>query len=296
MPHADAGCAPVLDFPFEGLRPLVHLGNRSQVRLLCPDKFVGHAPQKTLDDRVLPRQEVIDVVGPVQVLKVLRPLLGDLEDRDLIQQRTSDRGYELSTFGEVVHRDLVRLQGTIKAGQAYPELISRLPTDWFDFDLRCLANGEHVHGKSEDPLAAARVIANAIKGGSSCESLVGTFTSLPMYGYEQAIRNGNEPEVQVVFDSNVTETMVEDSSLRTKWREIQSQIDSTVYFSLDERVPCTVDLIDGETVFFTVDRDQETGFDIISCSHPDVVAWADQVIGEYRDHAVPLAERTIDVD
>ena len=247
-----------------------------------------------LADGVSSRAELRDQLDATRV--TLSRILGDLEDRDLIQQRTSDRGYELSTFGEVVHRDLVRLQGTIKAGQAYPELISRLPTDWFDFDLRCLANGEHVHGKSEDPLAAARVIANAIKGGSSCESLVGTFTSLPMYGYEQAIRNGNEPEVQVVFDSNVTETMVEDSSLRTKWREIQSQIDSTVYFSLDERVPCTVDLIDGETVFFTVDRDQETGFDIISCSHPDVVAWADQVIGEYRDHAVPLAERTIDVD
>lgn len=247
-----------------------------------------------LADGVSSRTELRDQLDATRV--TLSRILGDLEDRDLIQRRTSDKGYELSTFGEAVHRDLVRLQGTIKAGQAYPELISRLPTDWFDFDLRCLANGEHVHGKSEDPLAAARVIANAIKGGSSCESLVGTFTSLPMYGYEQAIRNGNEPEVQVVFDSNVTETMVEDSSLRTKWQEIQSQIDSTVYFSLDERVPCTVDLIDGETVFFTVDRDQETGFDIISCSHPDVVAWADRVIGEWRDHAVPLAERTFNVD
>ncbi|PHQ37894.1 transcriptional regulator [Halorubrum persicum] len=240
------------------------------------------------------REELRDQLDATRV--TLSRILGDLEDRDLIQRRTSDRGYELSSFGEAVHRDLVRLQGTITAGQTYPKLISRLPTDWFDFDLRCLANGEHVHRKSEDPLAAARVIANAIRGGSSCESLVGTFTSLPMYGYEQAIQNGTEPEVRVVFDSNVTETMVEDSSLRAKWREIQSQIDSTVYFSLDERVPCTVDLIDGETVFFTVDRDQETGFDIISCSHPDVVAWADRVIGEHRDRAVPLVERTNDVD
>jgi len=246
-----------------------------------------------LADGASSREELRDQLDATRV--TLSRILGDLEERNLIQRRTSDRGYELSSFGEAVHRDLVRLQGTITAGQTYPELITRLPTDWFDFDLRCLADGKHVHRKSEDPLAVARVIANAIKGGSSCESLVGTFTSLPMYGYEQAIQNGNEPEVRVVFDSSVTETMVEDAPLRATWREIQSQVDSTVYYSIDERVPCTVDLVDGETVFFTVDREQETGFDIISCFHPDVVAWADRVIGEYRDHAVPLVERTSDV-
>jgi predicted transcriptional regulator len=245
-----------------------------------------------LADGASSREELRDKLDATRV--TLSRILGDLEDRELIRRRIGDGEYELSAFGEAVHRDLVRLQGTITVGQTYPRLISRLPTDWFDFDLRCLADGEHVHGNSEDPLAAARVIANAIRGGASCESLVGTFTSLPMYGYEQAIQDGNEPDVQVVFDSNVTETMVGDASLRATWREIQSQVGSTVYHSIDERVPCTVDLVDGDTVFFTVDREQETGFDIISCSHPDVIAWADRVIGEYRDRAVPLAERTSD--
>ena len=246
-----------------------------------------------LADGANSREELRNRLDATRV--TLSRILRDLEDRNLIQQRTSDGGYELSSFGEAVHCDLVRLQRTITAGQTYPKLISRLPTDWFDFDLRCLADGKHVHRKSEDPLAAARVIANAIKGGFSCESLVGTFTTLPMYGYERAIQNGNEPKVRVVFDSNVTETMVEDASLRETWREIQSQVGSTVYYSLDERIPCTIDLVDIETVFFTVDREQETGFDIISCSHPDVVAWADRVIGEYRDRAVPLDERTTEV-
>jgi len=243
-----------------------------------------------LADGASSREALRDQLDATRV--TLSRILGDLEDRELVRRRTPDREYELTAFGEAVHRDLVRLQDTITVGQTYPRLISRLPTDWFDFDLRCLADGEHVHGNSEDPLAAARVIANAIRDGASCESLVGTFTSLPMYGYEQAIQNGSDPEVRVVFDSNVTDTMVEDASLRATWREIQSQAGSTVYFSLDERVPCTVDLVDGETVFFTVDREQETGFDIVSCSHPDVVAWADRVIGEYRARAVPLADRT----
>lgn len=222
----------------------------------------------------------------------LSRILGDLEDRGLVRQRSSDGGYELTTFGQLVHRDFARLLGTVSVGQSYPDLISRLPTEWFDFDLQCLADGERVRGESADPLAAARVVANAIRDGSSCEALVGTFTSLPMYGYEQAIRNGTDPEVQVVFDSNVSDTMLSDPSLRAKWREIEGRTDPTVYYSLDERVPCTIDLIDGDTVYFTVDRERETGFDIISCSHPDVVAWADRVIAEHRDRAVPLDRRT----
>ncbi|WP_237560619.1 helix-turn-helix transcriptional regulator [Halostella litorea] len=240
------------------------------------------------------REELRERMDATRV--TLSRILGDLEDRGLIQRRNSDGEYELSSFGELVHRDFARLLGTVSVGQTYPKLISRLPTDWFDFDPRCLVDGEHVHGKSADPLAAARVVANAIKEGSSCEALVGTFTSLPMYGYEQAIQNGTDSEVRVIFDSSVTETMLEDPSLRTKWQEIESRIGSTVYYSLDERVPCTVDFIDDETVFLTIDREAETGFDIISCSHPDVVAWADRVISEHRNRAVPLNQRTSDAD
>ncbi|WP_262177535.1 helix-turn-helix transcriptional regulator [Haloarcula laminariae] len=226
----------------------------------------------------------------------LSRVLGDLEARGFIQRRNVDGNYELSTFGELVHRDFARLLGTVSVGQSYPDLISRLPTDWFDFDLQCLVDGEQVHGESADPLAGARTVANAIREGSSCASLVGTFTSLPMHAHETDIRVGGDTDVRVVFDSTVTEAMLEDQSLRAKWRGIEDATDSTVYYSLDQRVPCTIDLIDDERVFLTVDREQETGFDIISCSHPDVVAWADRVICEYRDSAVPLNQLSASAD
>ncbi|CDK39077.1 winged helix-turn-helix domain-containing protein [Halorubrum sp. AJ67] len=247
-----------------------------------------------LADDSYSRGELRDRTDATRV--TLSRILSDLEDRGFIQQRNADSEYELSTFGELVHRDLSCLLDTISIGQTYPKLISRLPTDWFDFDPQCLVDGEHVHGNSADPLAAARVIANAVRDGSSCESLVGTFTSLPMHAYKEDVRAGGDTDVRVVFDSGVTETMLEDQSLRAEWQEIESATDSTVYYSLDERVPCTVDLIDDETVFLTIDREQETGFDIISCSHPDVVAWADRVISEHRNRAVPLSRRMLNAD
>lgn len=247
-----------------------------------------------LADGARSREELRERTDATRV--TLGRILSDLEDRGLIQRTNADRGYELTTFGELVHRDFARLLGTVSVGQTYPKLISRLPTNWFDFDLRCLVDSEHIRGKSADPLAAARVVANALKDGSSCEALVGTFTSLPMYAYEQDIREGIDSEAYVVFDSGVTKTMLEDPSLQAKWRDIEAATDSTVYYSLDERLPCTVDLIDGETVFLTIDREQETGFDIISCSHPDVLAWAARVISEHRDRAVPLSQRASDAD
>ncbi|OAQ51304.1 hypothetical protein HTG_17355 [Natrinema mahii] len=257
---------------------------RSEHRLRVLDLLADNARSRA---RLLERMDATRVT--------LGRILGDLEDRRLVRRTNPDRRYELTTFGEFVHRDFTRLLRTVSVGQTYPELVSRLPTDWFEFDLRCLVDSEHVRGKSPDPLAAARVVANALKNGSSCEALVGTFTSLPMYAYEQDLQGDTSSEVRVVFDAGVTETMLEDPSLRAKWQDIEATTDSTVYYSLDEQVPYTVDFID-ETVFLTIDREQGTGFDIISCTHPDVLAWADRVISEHRDRAVPLRQRASDMD
>lgn len=221
----------------------------------------------------------------------LSRILGDLEDRGLVRRRDTDRRYEVTAFGEVVHQDFARLLGTVSVGQRFPDLVSRLPTDWFDFDIGCLADGERVHGKSADPLAAARVVANALRDCTSCEALVGTFTALPMHAHEEDIRAGTEAAANIVFDAGVTETMLEDPSLRATWQRIEAATDETVYYSLDEQLPCTVDLIDDETVFLTVSRDQRADFDIISCSHPDVLGWAKRVVAEHRDRAVALSRR-----
>ncbi|WP_049941743.1 hypothetical protein [Haloterrigena turkmenica] len=49
--------------------------------------------------------------------------------------------------------------GPIVIGQQYPDVIDSLPTAWFDFDLRCLADNDLV-ADSADPLAGMRVAAD----------------------------------------------------------------------------------------------------------------------------------------
>ncbi|WP_135829781.1 helix-turn-helix transcriptional regulator [Halorussus halobius] len=245
-----------------------------------------------LNDRPRTRNELSDAVGVTRV--TLSRILRDLEDREWITRRGSENRYAPTTFGELVYRDVDRLLATVSVGQDYPGIVERLPTEWFGFDVRCLADGELVGDESSDPLAGARIVANAVRDASSFRSLLGTFISLPMYSFEETVRSGTEPDATVVFDPSVTETMLEDPTLLDRWREIEATAGSTVYYGTDERVPCSIDLVDDETVFLTVDREREKGFDIIRCTHPEVVEWADETVEQYRASATPLERRAPD--
>ncbi|KZX46646.1 winged helix-turn-helix domain-containing protein [Haloarcula sp. K1] len=247
-----------------------------------------------LSDGPCSRDELSDRTGVTRV--TLSRILGDLEDRDWITRRNGEKVYALTGLGKLVYNDFTQLLGTVSIGQEYPDVVQRLPTDWFDFDLRCLAEGQLVADQSADPLAAARIVANAIQNASSFRSLLGTFIALPMYTYEEAVRAGNEADGTVVFDTDLTETMLSDADLRGRWQTIEAATASVTYYSLDESVPCSIDLIDGETVFLTIDRERDIGFDIIRCTHPDVIGWAAGVIDEAQTAAAPLSHHTDTAD
>ncbi|MDL0143424.1 helix-turn-helix transcriptional regulator [Halobacterium salinarum] len=220
----------------------------------------------------------------------LSRVLNDLTERSLIEHDPSSNAYTLTQFGALVYRDFDRLLGTVAVGQALPSVINRLPVDWFDFDLQCLAGSEHVGTEQADPLAAARVVAGAVGAADSCRSLLGTFISLPMYTFGEAVRKGTAPSVTVIADAEVAATMTEDAALRERWEAIEAGTDRTTYYRIGERVPCSVDLIDGETVFLTVNRHQDAGFDVLRSTHPDVVTWAHATIESMQAGAVPLSQ------
>jgi|GEM_PF-1858294 len=233
------------------------------------------------------RDEITERVEATRV--TLSRIFGDLEDRDLIARDPTATTYELTRYGDLVYRDLDRLFGTVSIGRAYPGVVERLPAEWFDFDLRCLADGELVSGDEADPMSAARFVANAVRDATSRKALLGTFLSLPLHTFEESLRTGEEPDGVVIFDADVAETMLDDPNLRERWQGIESITDGPVYHRVDERVPCGVAVHDGETVFLTVDREGGNGFDVIRTTHPDVVEWADRTIDEHRTGATPLA-------
>ena len=239
-----------------------------------------------LDDGVHSRTALGEHTGVSRV--TLSRILNDLADRTLIEHDPTENTYALTGFGELVYADFARLLGTVSVGQAVPDVVDRLPTEWFDFELRCLSESTLVAPDSDDPLAAARVVANAVQGASSFHALLGTFISLPMYTFEDAVRSGDPPDGVVLFDASLTETMVDDADLRNRWRHIEAEIGSTVYYTVDDPVPCSIDLIDGDTVFLTVDREQHSGFDILRCTHPAVVRWARETIERQLADATPL--------
>ncbi|WP_226480319.1 helix-turn-helix transcriptional regulator [Natrinema amylolyticum] len=203
--------------------------------------------------------------------------LSDLTDRGWIERDHADGEYAITNAGREVSVHFDRLLETIAVEQRYPDVIDALPTAWFDFDLRYLADGELVAGDEADPMSAA--VANAVRNASSRKALLGTFLSLSLHTFEEALRVGDEPDGAVVFDLDVAETMLTDANLLNRWQTIESIADSPVYYRIDERVPCGIALIDG-TVFLTVNGDQGKDFDVIRCTHPEVRA-VDRTISDF---------------
>jgi predicted transcriptional regulator len=238
------------------------------------------------------REEINDAIDVSRV--TVSRVLSDLEEREWIRRSPTDHRYGLTGFGERVFDDLHRLVQTVSVGQQYPDVVERLPTDWFGFDLRCLTDGEHIAGDDGDPLAAARVVADEIEHASTCRSLLDTFIALPMYTFEDAVQAGTEPTTTVMFDPGLTESMLTDQSLVDRWQSIEAATDETVYYAVESSVPCSIDLVDERVVFLTVERERDSGFDIIRTTHPDVVRWAKDIIDERYAAATPLAQYSED--
>ncbi|MFC7073454.1 helix-turn-helix transcriptional regulator [Halovenus rubra] len=234
------------------------------------------------------REQLNEVLDVSRV--TLSRVLGDLEEREWIRKSPSDHRYRLTSFGERIFGDLSRLMQTVSVGQQYPDIIKRLPAEWFGFDLRCLTEGEHIAGNDADPLAAARVVADEIQHGSTCRSLLGTFIALPMYTFEASLQTGTEPTTTVMFDPDLTESMLTDQSLLNRWQSIEAKSEKLVYYSVETPIPCSIDLIDESTVFLTVEQEGGSGFDIIKSTHPDVIRWAKDTIDDHYVAATPLKQ------
>lgn len=221
----------------------------------------------------------------------LSRILGDLTDRGWVERDHADGGYTITNTGRDIYDQFDRLLETIAVGQRYPDIIDALPTAWFDFDLRRLADADLVAADSADPLAGMRVVADAVGRASTVRAVVDSVTSLPMYTYSEALSAGNEADVEVVFDRNATAVALENAELVDRWQRIERRMGRPVYYSVDETVPCNVDLID-ETVFLSAT--DGSGFDVLRCTDPAVVEWARDLFREKRAASVPLERHRID--
>ncbi len=220
----------------------------------------------------------------------LNRILGDLEERNWIGRRGAAGECSLTDFGELVYEEFMRLVDTVAAGQDRPELVERLPTDWFGFDLRDLSDAETIAADESDPMAPTRVVAEALADADAVRALVGTFVGLPMYAHRETIRNGDPIDGSVVFDADAAAVCFEDSEVERRWREIESETDAPVYHAVEGSFPCNVDLIDG-TVFISCGT-AAGGLGVLRTENPAVREWAEAKHERVRAAATPLCERS----
>ncbi|ELY81278.1 helix-turn-helix transcriptional regulator [Natrinema gari] len=235
------------------------------------------------------REELLTGTDVTRV--TLSRTLGDLADRRWIDRCHDDGRYAITDTGAAVYDDFRRLLETVTVGQRYPDVIDALPTDWFDFELRCLADSDVVATDGTDPLAGMRVVANAVGRATTVRAIVSSFTTLPMYAHAESLHAGDAPDATVVFDRGATDVSLKNPDLVDRWQMIEAATERPVYYSADQRFPCNVDLIDDETVFLSVSNGATGGFHVVRSTHPAVVDWARELVAEKRAESIPLARR-----
>ncbi|GGM68928.1 putative transcriptional regulator [Halarchaeum rubridurum] len=238
-----------------------------------------------LADGTRTRETLLTATGVARV--TLSRILGDLEERGWIEKDGNE--YALTEYGGLVYDDLARLLGTVSLGESYPDIVGHLPTEWFGFDARHLAEGSLVADEHADPLAAARTVANAVRGADTVRALVGSFVSLPLYAYAEAMRTGDEPDAEIVFGGGTESVVRDDDGIADCVRAIEANAGTHVYYSVEEPFPCNVDLVDDETVYLSLPRERGGGFDVIECDHPAVREWARERFERTRTRAAPYA-------
>ncbi len=172
-----------------------------------------------LADGPYTREELLTGTDVTRV--TLSRTLGDLADRGWLDRHHDDGRYAITDTGAAVYDDFSRLLETITVGQRYPDVIDALPTDWFDFELRCLVDSDIVATDGADPLAGMRVVANAVGRATTVRAIVSSFTTLPMYAHAESLHTGDAPDATVVFDRGATDVSLENPDLVDRWQMIE---------------------------------------------------------------------------
>ncbi|MEE6209394.1 ArsR family transcriptional regulator [Salarchaeum sp. III] len=241
-----------------------------------------------LADGAHPREDLLDATGATRV--TLSRILGDLEDRSWIVHEYDPDRYALTDLGHLVHEDLTRLLRTVSVGQRLDGVFERLPTDWFGFDPRCLADARLLGSDSADPSAPARAVADAVVDANRVRALVGSFTALPLYAYAATSYDESAPDATVVYDPSAAAVVAENDDLAHRRRSIEADCDDPVYYRTGASLPCNVDIID-DTVYLSIGNDSG-GFQVVETDHPAVVSWAREEFTAVRENAVSLREWT----
>jgi predicted transcriptional regulator len=234
------------------------------------------------------REELSKATGVTRV--TLSRILSGLTERNWITRHEGD-GFRITDLGANVYENLARLIGTAEVGREKAQLVQRLPTKWLGFDIHELVDSEVVVGEDADPMAAARVVANAIGEATTVRALVGSVTLLPMQNSIEAVRRGTTLDNQIVYDQEATTVCLQNPDIVDWWQELESSTPETVFYSHNQTFPCNVDLIDDSQVYLTVGGVDGGNLGVIKSANPTIVEWARTIFHDRRTEATTLTER-----
>lgn len=196
---------------------------------------------RALADEPMDRHDVLAAVDASRV--TIGRILGAFEERHWVTR--DGPVYEPTRLGRLVLAAFDELTETTRLARTLGPLAEELPSEFFDVDLRHLADATVVRATDADPLAVARVAGDLMAEAGEVKVFAHAIAGTVVEAQTAAARAG-QPST-VVVDADLLATIAADDGLRSQVRDLLATGRAT-YVVAEGPVPISVGVYDDETV------------------------------------------------
>jgi predicted transcriptional regulator len=214
-------------------------------------------------------------------------IVTEFEERNWAE-RTTDGEYVATPAGRHVIGEFRTFAESVAAVNTLGEAIEWLPTDDLAVDLAAFRDATVRRPKNADPAETVEFVADLIREASTFRSLTHLF---PPGLFARVMRDqvlSGDLTVEAVATTAVVDHIRSSDDRRDRWREVLA--DDAALYRCDPPIPCNLMVFDTTLLIKRSDAgpiDDAYGVPIVTESD-QVLAWANDLIDEYRTAATPV--------
>ncbi|WP_411965578.1 helix-turn-helix transcriptional regulator [Haloferax sp. YSMS24] len=239
---------------------------------------------QTLTSGARTRPELRDETGISQ--PTLGRVLGSLQERNWVEQ--NGREYVLTAFGELVAEEFSDLLDTVETVQRLGEIISLLPTEQMDFDVRLFGDATVTTPTTGDVFRHIRRVETLVYDADHLRLL--STTVAPGSPEEHLERVEKFLAGDQVVESVLTVNTLDQSTSVPEIAEIFADIllfERVQLYLYEGTIPQMVGVSDG-TAFLVPFDGQGIPAAVIETTNPTIRSWAETTIDEYISKSTKL--------
>ncbi|WP_416838901.1 helix-turn-helix transcriptional regulator [Haloferax sp. DFSO52] len=259
-------------------------------------EFLARSPHRvevlqTLMSGPWSRPDLHDETGISQ--PTLGRVLGSLQERNWVEQ--TGRTYALTALGELVAEEFTDLLDTVETVQRLGKVISLLPTEQMDFDVRLFGDATVTTPTTGDAFRHVRRVEDLVYDADHLRLLSTTVAPGSPEDHLERIEKflAGDQVVESVLTINTLDQSFADPEIADIFAEVMS-FDRVRLYLYEGTIPQMVGVADGVAFLVPFD-DQGIPAAVIETTNPTIRSWADKTIDEYIENSIALTADTLSI-